>query len=342
MKAIFNVTLAIVICLAGGGVFAQSTAARAEQQRFRLATDYSRENRGLSVVVLKGDKIVFEEYQNGHIADRAWILASGTKSFSGVMLAAAIEDKLISGFDEKVADTIVEWKNDKDRSAITVRQLLSLTSGIDAGQIGRVPSYAEAITEKVTSAPGTRFEYGPVPFQIFGELMTRKLKKQNETVYEYLDRRILKPIGINVAFWRKSNGQLLLPQGASLTAREWLKFGQFLRDHGKWNGKQLIAKKLLDELVVGTKANPAYGLTFWLNRDGKGPGGRPGGRNAVMEISENGIADGTADMYMAAGAGNQRLYIIPSLDMVVVRQAAFGNWDDREFMSRLIGGGKRP
>ncbi len=138
------------------------------------------------------------------------------------------------------------------------------------------------------------------------------------------------------------NGQPLLPQGASLTAREWLKFGQFLRDHGKWNGKQLIAKKLLDELVVGTKANPAYGLTFWLNRDGKGPGGRPGGRNAVMEISENGIADGTADMYMAAGAGNQRLYIIPSLDMVVVRQAAFGNWDDREFMSRLIGGGKRP
>ncbi len=77
MKAIFNVTLAIVICLAGGGVFAQSTAARAEQQRFRLAADYSRENRGLSVVVLKGDKIVFEEYQNGHSADRAWILASG-------------------------------------------------------------------------------------------------------------------------------------------------------------------------------------------------------------------------------------------------------------------------
>lgn len=342
MKAIFNVTLAIVICLAGGGVFAQSTAARAEQQRFRLAADYSRENRGLSVVVLKGDKIVFEEYQNGHSADRPWILASGTKSFSGVMLAAAIEDKLISGFDEKVADTIVEWKNDKDRSAITIRQLLSLTSGIDAGQIGRVPSYAEAITQKVKSAPGTEFEYGPVPFQIFGELMTRKLTKQNETVYEYLDRRILKPIGINVAFWRKSNGQPLLPQGASLTAREWLKFGQFLRDHGKWNGKQLIAKKLLDELVVGTKANPAYGLTFWLNRDGKGPGGRPGGRNAVMEISENGIADGTADMYMAAGAGNQRLYIIPSLDMVVVRQAAFGNWDDREFMSRLIGGGKRP
>ena len=136
MKAIFNVTLAIVICLAGGGVFAQSTAARAEQQRFRLAADYSRENRGLSVVVLKGDKIVFEEYQNGHSADRAWILASGTKSFSGVMLAAAIEDKLISGFDEKAADTITEWKGDARKSKITIRQVLSLTSGIEAGQIG--------------------------------------------------------------------------------------------------------------------------------------------------------------------------------------------------------------
>ncbi|MBX7053851.1 MAG: beta-lactamase family protein [Pyrinomonadaceae bacterium] len=342
MKARLIVILAIVSGLLGTNVVAQSAEARSEQQRFKQAADYSRENRGLSVVVLKGDKIVFEEYQNGHSAERPWILASGTKSFSGVMLAAAIEDKLISGFDEKVSDTIVEWKADRSKAAITIRQLLSLTSGINAGQIGRVPSYTDAINEKVIATPGTEFEYGPVPFQIFGELMTRKLKSGNETVYEYLDRRILKPIGINVAFWRNSNGQPLLPQGASLTAREWLKFGQFLRDHGKWNGKQLIAKKLLDELVVGSKANPAYGLTFWLNRDGKGPAGRPGRRNAVMEISENGIASGLADMYMAAGAGNQRLYIIPSMDMVVVRQAAFGEWDDREFISRLISGKKLP
>ena len=59
-------------------------------------------------------------------------------------------------------------------------------------------------------------------------------------------------------------------------------------------------------------------------------------RSAVTEISDNGLIDGLEDVYMAAGAGNQRLYIIPTLDMVVVRQAQFGSWDDREFLSRLI------
>jgi len=243
-----------------------------------MAADYSRASRGVSVLVMKGDKIVFEDYQNGHQADEPWLLASGTKSFSGVMLAAAIEDKLIKNFDEKVSETITEWKTDPRKSRITIRQLLSLTSGLDAGQIGRVPTYAEAIKVPATSEPGTHFEYGPVPFQTFGELMTRKLKPKNETVMSYLKRRILDPIGLNVGFWRMDNGQPLLPQGANLTAREWVKFGLFLKDGGKWKGKQIVAKKLLGKLIVGETANAAYGLTFWLNKKGVGPTDRWSGR----------------------------------------------------------------
>lgn len=318
--------------------FAQ-TATLTEKQRFELAAEYSRESRGLAVLVMKGDKIVFEDYQNGHTAERPWNLASGTKSFSGVMCAAAIEDKLISGFDEKVSDTITEWRSDPRKSKITIRQLLSLTSGIDAGQIGVVPSYTEAISKLAEYDPGTYFEYGPVPFQIFGELMTRKLKAKNETVMGYLKRRILTPIGLSVASWREVSGQPLLPQGANLTAREWVKFGLFLKNGGKWNGKQIVAKKLLDELVVGSKANPAYGITFWLNNKGVNPQGRAIG-GAVGAISQNGIAAGVKDLYMAAGAANQRLYIIPSLDMVVVRQGQLAKFDDAEFIRRLVTGTK--
>lgn len=309
-----------------------------EKQRFALAADYSREHRGLSVLVMKGDKIVFEDYQNGHQADEPWMLASGTKSFSGVMLAAAVEDKLIKNFDEKVSDTITEWKSDPKKSQITIRQLLTLTSGVDSGQIGRVPTYAEAITKTLEADPETRFEYGPVPFQIFGEIMTRKLKPRKEDVMSYLKRRILDPIGLKVGNWRIENDQPLLPQGASLTAREWVKFGLFLKNGGKWNGKQLVKKALLDELVIGSKANPAYGITFWLNKKGTDPRGRPMGGGAVDEIGRNGIADGLPDVYMAAGAANQRLYILPSLDMVVVRQGRLDRWDDAEFMRRLISG----
>lgn len=329
--------VSIFVTAIGCSAKAQNSKPMNEAERFKFAADYSRETRGVSVLVMKGDKIVFEDYQNGFKADEPWMLASGTKSFTGVLLAAAIEDKLVTGFDEKVADTITEWKTDTRKSKITLRQLLSLTSGIDAGQIGRVPEYSEAINYAMKYDPGTHFEYGPVPFQIFGEVMTRKLKSRNETYDAYLHRRILDPIGLKVGSWRKFGDQPLLPQGASLTAREWVKFGLFLRSHGKWNGKQLIAGKYLDELVKGSAANPAYGISFWLNKQGQDPAGRPTGRGVIDDISVNGLSDAADDLFMAAGAGNQRLYIIPSMDMVVVRQGQFTRYDDREFLRRLFG-----
>ena len=337
MKKSFAIILTLVALL-GCRVNAQKSGPLSETDRFRLAADYSRDHRGLSVLVMRGDKVIFEDYQNGHTADTPWILASGTKSFSGVMLAAAIEDKLVTGFDEKVSDTITEWRSDPRRSQITLRQLLSLTSGINAGQIGTVPSYADAIKSEMTYDAGTHFEYGPVPFQIFGEVMTRKLRAKGETVSQYLRRRILTPIGLNVGFWREENGQPLLPQGASLTAREWVKFGLFLKNNGKWNGKQIVSGKLLDELTSGSKANPAYGITFWLNNKGLGPGGGRGRNRAAEETIGSGISTDVKDLFMAAGAANQRLYIIRSLDLVIVRQGRLDTWDDREFISRLLTG----
>jgi len=167
--------------------------------------------------------------------------------------------------------------------------------------------------------------------------MTRKLKPKNETVMSYMKRRIIDPIGIRVSDWRAPNGQPLLPQGASLTAREWVKFGLFMKNGGKWNGKQLIRKDLLDELLKGSKANPAYGITFWLNHPGK----NPLGRDTDLDPSEMPNSSGeqsVRDLYMAAGAANQRLYIIPSLDMVIVRQGRADKWDDREFLGRLLFG----
>jgi CubicO group peptidase (beta-lactamase class C family) len=330
-KAPFLIAL---LALLGQGSFGQSSSI-AEAERYRRAAEYSRDNRGVAMLVMKGDKVVFEDNALEFVGDIPWIVASGTKSFSGVLCAAAIDDKLISGFDEKVADTITEWKTDPRKSRITIRQLLSLTSGIDAGQITVVPTYADAVDSPATHEPGTHFEYGPIPFQIFGEIMTRKLRPRNETVKSYLQRRILDPIGMNVAYWRSFGDQPLLPQGLTLRASEWAKLGLLLKNRGKWNGKQIISANIIDELVKGSKVNPAYGLTFWLNADGTGPSGgeRPGISGDIgKKISAS------LDIYMASGAGNQRLYVIPSQDLVVVRFGIFGRFDDREFISRLLTG----
>lgn len=315
-----------------------------EDRAMRAAADYSRDKRGLSIIVMQGGRILLEEYHNGHTAETPWMLASGTKSFSGVMLAAAVEDGLIRGFDEKVSETITEWKSDRQRNSITLRQLLTLTGGIESGTIGRPPSYSQAVRSAVNALPGEQFEYGPAPFQVFGEVMRRKLAGRKETVMDYLDRRILVPIGLKPARWTMQEGQPNLPSGAFLTAREWLKFGQLLLNGGKWNGKQIIARKLLDELFVGTKANPNYGITFWLNRSNDRSANvadrqarPPGRRAATTEISERGVGENIAsDLFMAAGAGNQRLYVVPSMDLVVIRQGRMGDFDDRHFLSLLI------
>ncbi len=324
-----------------------------EQDRFHLAAEYSRQYKGLSVLIMKGGQVVFEEYQNGHDANKSHMLASGTKSFNGIIAAAAVEDGLLK-FDDKVSDTITEWKGDELKSKITIRELLSLISGIEPGDNGRPPAYAEAIKLKAKYEPEEYFEYGPASFQVFGELMRRKLLAKNEipnfTPLDYLKRRILNPIGLKVAYWNHQQGQPNMPSGAYLTAREWAKYGQFILQKGKWDGQQLISEKLLAECFKGSKTNPNYGLTFWLNRANNGeakvaPKPARGGRlmdllgigAETTKISQQGFGKNLPhDIIVAAGAGKQRLYIIPSLDMVVVRQANQARFEDDEFLSRLL------
>jgi CubicO group peptidase (beta-lactamase class C family) len=198
-------------------------------QSLRSAADYLKDRNGHAVLVYYRDKLVFEEYFNGWSADKPHRLASGTKSFSGAMLAAAVEDGLLT-LDEKVVDTIIEWKNDPRKSQITIRHLLSLTSGIFGGSTREPsPSYARAVI--IAGAkfwPGQRFQYGPIPYQIFGELMRRKLALKNASVEDYMKRRVLDPIGLKPARWVKDeDGNIHLPNGAIMTAREWAKFGLF-------------------------------------------------------------------------------------------------------------------
>ncbi len=274
-------------------------------------------------------KIVFEAYQNGFSADQPHLLASGTKSFSGALLVAAIEDKLIANVDECVSDTILEWRGDPLKAQVTLRQLLSLTSGLASKSGAGVPSYAAAVALPIGDA--AKFHYGPAPFQVFGEVLRRKLQSKGETVTQYLNRRAMQPIGLRVGAWTNADGgQPNLPSGASLTAREWIKFGQLLEQNGVWNSQAILRGDLLQTLFQGSKINLAYGLTFWLNAAGIGAGGNTDFSSGIAPAAP-------PDLVMAAGAGNQRLYIAPSLELVIVRFGRDAPYSDAEFMARLFG-----
>ena len=315
----------------------------------QLAAEYSARHKGRAVLVLLGGQVICERYDNGHTADKPVHLHSATKSFWGPVAAAMLQDGLMMSLNEQVADTVTDWQSDGRKRRITVRELLNLTSGLRQAHPLKDPlrdprtsdKYQHAIGLEAAFEPGARFIYGPNHYYVLGAWMKRKLANRNQSPVDYLKQRILDPIGVKVARWdHDPSGNPDMPNGAYLTARDWARFGQLLLQGGEWDRKRIIRKDLLELCFEPSKANPGYGLTFWLNRpNGRGPQilGNP--------VAPKGAAagfifpEGYPDLFMAAGTGKNLLYVIPSLKMVVVRQAEgeqIKGYDDAVFLGLLL------
>jgi len=361
------------------------------QARGAAAADYSARHSGRVVVVMVDGKVVFERADNGWAVDRPHPLASGTKSFVGVVAATAVDDGLLT-LDELASDTLTEWKNDPRRSKITVRHLLTLSSGLDPSDAllggrggGRIlgegassrdrwlggterrrpeNNFAEAVKVPTIGEPGAKFDYGPSHFYAFGELLERKLRAKADadpsftldTFEAYMRTKLFEPIGLKVfRIGKDSAGKQNLPGGAMLVASEWAKFGQLVLQQGRWPGpggemRAVVGWDALGQCFEPSAANPAYGLTWWLPSEGNPelslvadwPKSELLKRRAAA-TPKRPVAelDGKpATVWMAAGLGKQRLYVLPQHNMVVVRfaeaTAAGRRYDDREFLRPLL------
>lgn len=306
---------ALIAAVAG----AATPRARA-QGAYAAAAAYSATHAGVSMLVMVDGQVVFEDYPNGGAPGQPRPLASGSKSFTGVMAAAAVQDRLLT-LDEPASATLPEWGGDPLKRRITVRHLLTLTSGLETRRTRGDVTPLPALLQLPALAPaGVRFAYGGDPFQIFAELIRRKLKGEDPAVW--LQRRLLTPAGVSTARWgRVSDGLPQLAGGARLSARDWARFGEFVRLGGQVRGRSLVDPAALAACFQGTTANPAYGLSWWLNRRVTADQRRsiPQLRRA-MDLSPD-VSSIPADLAMAAGAGKQRMYISRSARMVVVRQA---------------------
>ena len=268
-----------------------------------------------ALIVSHQGKTIFETYAGGYDRAKPHPLFSGTKSFWGVLAVAAEDDGLLD-LDELVMRTIPEWANDARKSHVTLRHLLQLTSGIGFGGLGSaVPTYAKALATPLVSEPGQRFVYGGIPLQVFGAVLQRKLHRRSPSPHAYLQERILDPIGLRIASWRKlPDGTQPLPTGALVAAGEWLKFGRMIAAGGVYKEKMVVRRGSLERCFQGSTANPRYGLCFWLSPLPSHP-----------------------DLAYASGSGGQALYVVPSQDLVVVKFGDSRSYKHETFLRALLG-----
>jgi CubicO group peptidase (beta-lactamase class C family) len=326
---------------------ARSTIAFAELQPADCAraAKYSESKRGLSILVMQNGRTIYEHYANGGSADAKWPIFSGTKSFWGIGALVAVRDGLIK-LDDHVADTLTEWRTDPRKSQITIRQLLNFTDGIEPAPHLHRESIrdrnAVAIRLSILAQPGTAFTNGPSHLQIFSELLRRKLNGRK--TFSYLEQHVLGPLGLSGIDYKKdARGNPLLATGFDLSAKQWARLGELVLGRGNYHGHQVVPDTLLREAFAGSPANSSYGLTFWLNREAPSAREIDVENMLVLPWQRENWGDicicrsAPPDMVVSLGSGYQRLFVIPSMNALIVRQGSNAKFSDAKFLRMVLG-----
>jgi predicted RNA-binding protein with PIN domain/CubicO group peptidase (beta-lactamase class C family) len=337
--------------LGGTGAFTESllaedASAPPSAAALQAAAKYCAARKSYTLLVKHRGKVIHESFANGGKRGQPHRIYSGTKGFWGLAAMAAVEDGIIN-LDEHVADTITEWKDDARRQKITMEQLMDFTGGLERGlaihEDGLKNRNTMAIKRPMVAAPGKSFIYGPSQLQVFHEVLRRKLadSKRKESPTRYLERRVLKPLGLgSQRYIPDAAGNPLLAAGFMMSAGQWAKLGDCLLKEGA----PVLNPSSFKTLLEGSSANAAYSFGFWNNR--------AAGRMAPREIDIEDMLEvdwdkqswsrvcigksAPADLIACIGSGYQRLYAIPSRELVIVRQGTNVRFSEGELLRTLL------
>jgi CubicO group peptidase (beta-lactamase class C family) len=311
-------------------------AAPVDPNALRAAAAYSNRAGGTSFLAIQNGQTLLE--QNANEPHKIY---SGVKAFWGLAALAAAEDGLLS-LDENVANTIPAWANDPRKARVTLRQLLDFSAGLEPvnGLHNDNPGDRDAIAIRapIVASPGSRFIYGPAALQVFHAVLKEKLGGESPT--HFLERRVLHRLGLgSQRYLKDSAGNPLLAAGWILTARQWAKIGEVALN----GGAPVVSGSSISQCWRGSGANRAFSLGWWNNRNA------PGGREFDIESmlvpkwhrqSWGGTVlcrNAPSDVVACIGSGYQRLYVFPSMNLIVVRNGSGGRFSDAQFLRLLVG-----
>lgn len=265
--------------------------------------DYLAQKHSKSFMILVNGRIVMEEYFNGHSVDSTWQWNSAGKTLVSTTTGIAQQEGLLN-INTKASQYIgTGWTIEPQakEDLITVRHLLTMTSGLnDSSEL------VIRANLKYMADAGTRWSY----HNVFQKLMDVVASASGQDFETYFNSKLKNKLGMN-GFW---NYGLIFKIYHSNT-RSMARFGIMALNNGKWKNEQIINTSFFNEATNTSQSiNPSYGYLWWLN--GKSGAMIPGGQ-AYYPGSL--IPNAPSDMFAAMGADDQRIYVIPSKKMVVIR-----------------------
>ena len=263
-----------------------------------------------SFIILVNGRIVMENYFNGHTATTLWQWNSAGKTLTSTITGIAQQEGLIN-INNKVSDYLgTGWTSAPlaKENLILCKNLLSMNSGLD-DTLG--DDVSPANLQYVADA-GSRWAY----HNVYVKLQDVVEQASGQTWNAYFNAKLRNKIGMSTnGLWYNATGANFGLRLYYSNTRSMARFGLLALNKGKWNSDVIINEAYLNQASNTSQSiNQAYGYLWWLN-------GKTSYHLPQTQLQFNGslIATGPSDMFMALGKDDQKIYVIPSKKMVVIR-----------------------
>nr|WP_288833633.1 serine hydrolase [uncultured Flavobacterium sp.] len=288
-----------------------------KQEAVQPLLDYLELKHSKSFMILVNGRIVMENYFNGHSATTNWYWASAGKTLTSTVTGIAEQEGFIN-INNKVSDYIgTGWTSETlaKENLITCKNLLSMTSGIEDIANGDDVS-PSSLAYKADA--GTRWAY----HNVYVKLQDVIAQATGQTWANYFNTRLRDKIGMNGTWLTLDNNIVYFS-----TTRSMARFGLLMLNKGKWGDSTILNEAFFNAATTTSQnINLGYGYLWWLN--GKSSYHLP---QTQLQFSGSIIPNGPNDMFMALGKNDQKIYVIPSKKMVVIRMGEAGNTDNPSF-----------
>ena len=260
-------------------------------------------------IILKNGKIVAEKYFGTFTVDSNWYWASAGKTMTAFLTGIAQQEGLLNINNKSSQYLGNGWTSLPlaKENLITVRHQLTMTSGLDDNvQPDNDCTLPSCLQYKADA--GTRWAYHNAPYT----LMDKVVEAATGTTYNnYFQQKIRDKIGMT-GLWIKTGYNNVYYS----TTRSMARFGLLLLNKGKWDATTILSDTnyLNAQINTSQNINPSYGYLTWLN-------GKSNYMLPTLQVSFNGslTPNAPADMYAALGKNDQKIYVVPSQKLVVIR-----------------------